>query len=341
MTDTKAHKPAKATVLGGGAFGTAMAQLLGRQNVNVDVWVMEEEVRDAINNKHENTVFLPDIPLSPTVHAVATVEEAFAGTELVLVVVPTPFLRSFVIKYRAVFPVGVPIICCSKGIEKDTLDTPWEIVRDELPGKYTRYLGCMSGPSFAKEVALGMPTNVTVASHDPEIATKVQLQLSDTVFRAYTSSDIIGCELAGAIKNVLAIACGASDGFGFGYDARAALITRGLAELGRLITAKGGDIRTLTSLAGVGDLVLTCTGPLSRNFTVGQRLAKGETIADIKQGMKAVAEGVYAAEGAHQLAEKLGVDMPITEQVYRVLYHGLSISDALKNLQGRSLKSEF
>eukprot|EP01134_Creolimax_fragrantissima_P003026 CFRG3026T1 len=260
------QKPKRVTVIGGGAFGTAMAQLMGRQGIETRMWVMEEHARNAINNDHENVPFLPGCPLAECIKAYSTVEEAVEGTDLVLMVVPTPFFRKFLVANRNAFPTGVPLVLCSKGIENDTLDTPYEIACDELPGKYFKNLSCVSGPSFAKEVALNQPTNVTCAAVSEEVATKVQHYMSDRMFRVYVGDDIIGAELAGACKNVLAIACGASDGFGFGYDARAALITRGLAEIKRLVLAKGGKETTLLGLAGVGDLVLTCTGTLSRNY---------------------------------------------------------------------------
>ncbi|KNC78871.1 hypothetical protein SARC_08709 [Sphaeroforma arctica JP610] len=338
MTGTR--KPKRVTVVGGGAFGTALAQLCGRQGVEVRMWVMEEHARDAINNDHENKPFLPGCPLSDTITAHKEVSEALVDTEMVLFVIPTPFFRSFLVANRTLFPVDVPLVLCSKGIENDSLDTPYEIASEELPGKYLRNLACISGPSFALEVAQNQPTSVTCAAVREEIALTVQHYLSDIMFRVYVGDDIIGAELAGAVKNVLAIACGASDGFGFGYDARAALITRGLAELRRLVVAKGGKESTLMGLAGVGDLVLTCTGTLSRNYQTGKALAEGKSIDDIRNSSKAIAEGVFTAKSIYQMQERTKVDMPICGAVYKVIYEGCSIKDALHTLQSRELKKE-
>jgi len=335
------RKPLKATVIGGGSFGTCMAQLLGRQGILVNMWVREPTVVEKIKATGENSFYLPGCPLSPNIIPTVSLTEALENSELVLLVIPTPFIRSFVIAHREYFATGVPILCCSKGIEKDTLDTPYEILRDELPGKFTKYLGCISGPSFAKEVALGMPTSVTCASENPAVSSYVQKAMSDLNFRVYITNDIIGSELSGAVKNVLAIASGALDGFGFGNNARAALITRGLFELRRLVVAKGGSENGILGLAGVGDLVLTCTSSLSRNYSTGARLAKGETIEQIKESNRTVAEGVFSALSIHQLAEKLKVEMPICEQVYRVIYENVPIQEALSVLQQRPLRSEI
>lgn len=341
MTDSL-KKPKVATVVGGGAFGTAMAQLLGRQGIETRMWVMEEPARKAINETHENTLFLPGCPLAETVKAYATLEEACENTEIVLTVIPTPFFRRFLVANRSTFPTGVPIVLCSKGIENDTLDTPYEIAIDELPGKYAKYLACISGPSFAKEVATGQPTSVTCASENEEVAKTVQEAMSDQNFRVYITNDLIGCELAGAVKNVLAIASGASDGFGFGYDARAALITRGLAEMKRLVVAKGGSAQTLFGLAGIGDLVLTCTGTLSRNYQVGHALAQGKTMEEIKSESKAIAEGVFTCKSLKQMIDREGgIDMPICLSVYRVVYENEPIQEALEKLRARPLRKEF
>jgi len=230
----------------------------------------------------------------------------------------------------------VPIVCCSKGIEQSTLRTPYEILVDELPGKFHDSLAVVSGPSFAKEVAAGLPTNVTCAASNPECARKVQSALSTQIFRVYTGSDIIGAELCGAVKNVLAIACGTSDGLGFGANARAGLITRGLAEMARLVVKKGGRTSTVTGLAGVGDLVLTCSSSLSRNFTVGKGLAEGKA----PDAGSAVAEGVETSRAIYNLAQELGVDMPVCTAVFRVLHEGRFVKEALAELQNRPLRSE-
>jgi len=326
----------KIAVLGGGAFGTAMAAHVANKGFQVSLWVMETEVSKAVNEQHENTSFLPGIKLSPKIVATNSVEEAVSGAIAILLVIPTPFVGQWVAEHHTQLPTEVPLVCCSKGIEIQSLRTPYEILVDELPGKYHRMLCVISGPSFAKEVALGMPTNVTCASEHSRVAAQVQDILSARHFRVYTGSDVIGAELCGAIKNVLAIASGASDGLQFGADARAALITRGLAEMARLVVKKGGRASTIMGLAGVGDLVLTCTGTLSRNYTVGRQIGEGKAM---DTGM-AVAEGVKTSLAIRRLAEDLQVDMPLCNAVYQVLHEGVDIKKVLGELQDRPLRSE-
>ncbi|CEM31911.1 unnamed protein product [Vitrella brassicaformis CCMP3155] len=332
--------PKKVAVMGGGAFGTGMAQLMARKGCKVMLQVREAEAREGINNDHENTLFLPGVKLEPSITAVDGVPEAVKDAEMIFLVIPTQFLRKFIQTFHSCLPVGVPMVCCAKGIENDTLQTPFEIMEEELPGKYHRHLGVLTGPSFAREVAEGQQTNVTVAARDPEIAKKVQYAVSDECFRAYTSSDVIGCEICGAIKNVYAIASGALEGFGMGYNARAALITRGLAEISRLAVQKGASPLTISGLAGVGDLTLTCTGTLSRNWQLGNRMAKGETLQQITESMRAVAEGVHTAKSLHQLMETMGIHMPIADEIYKVLFEGKGMKEALAALRSRPLREE-
>lgn len=329
-----------AGVIGGGAFGTAMAIHLAKKGMQVKMWVMEDNVREAINTEHENTTFLPGFQLDEKISAVADMKE-LGDCEMALFVIPTPFLRSFIVANRESIPVGVPLAALSKGIENETLLTPHEILEDELPGKYHRWLAVISGPSFAAEVAKGKPTSVSCASRDVEVARKFQKCMSTQTFRVYTGTDVMGCEICGAVKNVLAIAAGASDGFDFGSNGRAALITRGLAEITRLAVKKGADPATMAGLAGVGDLVLTTSSSQSRNFTVGYRMAKGETLDEIISSMKMVAEGVKTARSVHYMAQSLEVDMPICEQVYEVLYNQKPILEALSSLQHRPLRDEL
>eukprot|EP00928_Gymnodinium_smaydae_P045265 TRINITY_DN30194_c0_g1_i1.p1 TRINITY_DN30194_c0_g1~~TRINITY_DN30194_c0_g1_i1.p1 ORF type:complete len:399 (+),score=87.95 TRINITY_DN30194_c0_g1_i1:141-1199(+) len=313
-----------------------MAAHLAAKGYRVSLWALEAEVCESVNTKHENTQFLSGVSLSPNVIATGSVIDAVRDASLILLVIPTPFIGSWVEKYQTSLPTGVPLLCCSKGIETETLRTPFEILIDELPGKYHKMLCVVSGPSFAREVAQGLPTSVACASEDPALAERVQEALSTRSLRVYTSSDVIGAELCGAIKNVLAIACGASDGMKFGCNARAALITRGLAEMSRLVVRKGGKASTIMGLAGAGDLLLTCTGTLSRNYTVGRQLGEGK-------GMDtgaAVAEGVQTSRAIHTLAESLKVDMPLCEAVYRVVHCGVNIREALASLQDRPLRSE-
>eukprot|EP00931_Biecheleriopsis_adriatica_P015903 TRINITY_DN11902_c0_g1_i2.p1 TRINITY_DN11902_c0_g1~~TRINITY_DN11902_c0_g1_i2.p1 ORF type:complete len:381 (+),score=78.20 TRINITY_DN11902_c0_g1_i2:52-1143(+) len=326
----------KAAVLGGGAFGSALATHLGSKGFRVSMWVLESEVCAGINFARENKIFLPGVRLNENIIATTSVEEAVQEAEFILLAIPTPFISRWVAQHQTLLPTDVPLVCCSKGIEMGTLRTPFEILVDELPGKYHRMLCVISGPSFAKEVATGLPTNVTCASKSGDVAERVQEALSSRHFRVYTAADVIGAELCGAIKNVLAIASGASDGLGLGANARAALISRGLAEMARLVVKKGGCSSTIMGLAGVGDLVLTCTGALSRNYTIGKQLGEGK-------GMDtgaAVAEGVSTSLAVHELAEKLEVDMPLCEAVYQVLHRGVEVQTALATLQDRPLRSE-
>jgi len=327
--------------MGGGAFGTAMAQVLGRNGHKVVMWVREYEVAESINKNHTNDLFLRGVKISPNITASNDPIEALAGTEIVLIVIPTPYLRSVMIKHRDSLPLQVPLVCCTKGIEQGTLLTPYEILVAELPGKYHDMLCAVSGPSFAKEVAKGLPTNVLCASVSENVAIWVQNVMSDKAFRVYTGVDVIGAELCGAIKNVIAIACGASKGYGFERNTAAALITRGLVEMTRLCLAKGAKPETMTGLAGIGDLLLTCTSNKSRNFTVGKRIAGGETLQEIIDNMKMVAEGVKTSVSVHKLSKQLGIEMPICEQVYQVLHQGKSFKKALDELQARPLGKEF
>lgn len=334
--DVKPVVAGKVTVLGGGAFGTAMAQHIAKKGTKVSIWALEADVVKGINESHENKTFLPGVTLCDNVTSTSDVSEAVLGAEMLLLIIPTPFIARWLAQNQTKLPWNVPLVCCSKGIEESTLRTPYEILVDELPGKYHSQLCVISGPSFAKEVVAGLPTNVTCASKNLEVARNVQAFVSSRSFRVYTASDVFGAELCGAVKNVLAIACGASDGLGFGDNARAALITRGLREMARLIVKKGGRAETITGLAGVGDLVLTCSSTLSRNYTVGKSLAQGKS-ANTGQ---AVAEGVKTSLALHKLTEQLGVSMPICEAVYGVIHGGVPLVKALEALQDRSLKSE-
>jgi glycerol-3-phosphate dehydrogenase (NAD(P)+) len=328
-------------VLGGGAFGTAMAQLMGRNNYKVKMWVRKPSTRESINERHENPVYLKGFTLSENITAKATVQEAVEGASLVIVAVPTPFLRETFAAHRDVLPTKVPIVLLSKGLENHSLMTPLEIMREELPGKYGKYICAVSGPSFANEIARGLPTNVTCASDCPEVALRVQAMISDRMFRVYTTDDTMGVEYGGALKNVIAIATGCSDGLGMGFNARAALITRGLAEISRLAVAKGGRPITMLSLAGVGDLLLTCTAPQSRNYSVGYRIAKGETLAEIQATMTEVAEGVLTAKAVYALANEMNLELPICKAVYEVLYTGKPLLEAVSELLDREPRGEI
>jgi glycerol-3-phosphate dehydrogenase (NAD(P)+) len=331
----------RAAVIGGGSWGTALASVLGQNGHDTVVWAHDKEVARALTEKHQNPKYLPGLQLSERVSGTHALAEALAGAELVVAVNPSHFTRQVMREALPFLPRATPIVCATKGIENETLFTMYEVLEDVLPAELHPYLVCLSGPSFAKETMQRMPTAVVVASPWEKMAQRVQRYFSNDYFRVYTSVDVAGVELGGSLKNVCAIAAGISDGMGFGNNTRAAIMTRGLAELVRLAVRKGANPLTLSGLAGMGDLVLTCTGELSRNRTVGLGLGRGQTLPQVLSGMTQVAEGVRTAKSVHDLARKLGVEMPLHEAIYRILYEGLSPKAALQSLTSRELKSEF
>lgn len=328
-------------VIGAGSWGTALADLLAEKGHDVALWVREEEVHRQILNEGENRVFLPGVRLSASLRPVRTYEEALEGRDLVMLVVPSHVIRGVVRGLRAYLRPGTDIVTGTKGIENDTLMMVSEVVRDEIPEWEPERFACLAGPSFAKEVSRRYPTAVTVACPDGERARVLQDVFSTDSFRVYAGRDLVGTQLGGALKNVIAIGAGVSDGLGFGHNARAALITRGLAEITRLAVAMGATPLTLAGLAGMGDLVLTCTGDLSRNRSVGLRIGKGESLEEITSSMNMVAEGVKTALSAHALGRKRRVELPITDQVYRILYEGKDPLEAVRDLMTRKLKEEL
>ena len=330
----------RAAVIGAGAWGTALAGLLAGAGHEVRIWAYEPEVAQAINQDHENTVFLPGAKLPENLTAHNDLSQALPGAELVVLVMPSHVFRHVLRQAAANIPQDATLVSCSKGIEEGTGFSMCEVAKDVLSEDLHHGFCCLSGPSFAKEVAAGAPTAVTVGSRDADAARKVQLAFSTSRFRVYTSYDLTGVELGGAIKNPLAIAAGMCAGLGLGHNAMAALITRGLAEMTRLSLAKGGQIATLAGLAGLGDLVLTCTGELSRNRTVGARLAQGESIDQITSSTKTVAEGVRNTKTVLNLAKRNNVVMPIIEAVYQVIYQGKSPKNIVNDLMTRDLKPE-
>ncbi len=333
----------KIGVIGGGAWGTALAMHAARVGHEVTIWAHERDVVADIRDNRRNSVFLPGFELPAGVTASEDLEAVVAGTTLVLSVAPTPHVGRVIGSVARVFRDDHILVSCSKGIENDSLETVDQILERALPHKLHGNLAYLSGPSFAKEVADQSPTAVTVASHMPWVGRQVQQWLSNNRFRCYTTRDVAGVELGGALKNVMAICVGAGDGLGFGYNVRAGLITRGLAEITRMAVRKGADPLTLQGLAGMGDLVLTCTGELSRNRTVGVRLGRGETLEQILSSTVTVAEGVLTSRSAWQLADKLGVAdrVPIIEQAYRVLWEGKDLLVAMEDLMSRPLKDEL
>ncbi len=330
----------KIGVIGAGSWGTTLADLLAKRGHDVTLWAYESELVEEMGGTRINSLFLPGISLSPSLAFTNDLACAVGGKELILCVVPTHVLRGVIRQALPAVPADAVIVSATKGIELETLQAVSQIYEELLTPHLFRRFAVLSGPSFAREVAQEMPTAVVAAAADEAIARLVQEIFTTRWFRVYTNSDVIGVELGGALKNVIAIAAGIADGLGFGYNTRAALITRGLAEITRIGLAMGARSETFAGLAGMGDLVLTCTGDLSRNRTVGVQLGQGLTLATILGEMRMVAEGVKTAESTFLLARKLGVEMPITEQVYRVLYENKPARDAVIELMARELKPE-
>ncbi|CCW65227.1 unnamed protein product [Phytomonas sp. EM1] len=334
----------KGAVFGSGAFGTALATVLAKKCEQVKVWHMNAGEANLINEKRENVMFLKGVPLAKSISYTADVEDTYREAEIIFFVIPTPFMRGF-LKVHAkglldhVRANRVPVVVCSKGIEQSTLKFPAQILMEYLPGVRVSVL---AGPSFAIEVAKDMLTNVTVASDDLEEARRIQRMLStpDGMFRCWAGLDTIGCEVASAVKNVLAIASGAANGLGMGTNARAALISRGLIEIRDLTQALGGNGQAVFGLAGLGDLTLTCSSELSRNFTVGNKLGKGMTMAEIMRDAKAFAEGVVTSEPLFRLAEKLKVSMPLCREVYLVVHKQKDARASLHDLLRLPLRDE-
>ena len=328
-------------VLGAGAFGTSLAKVLADQGNPTKLWARRADLAEVINRAHRNERYLPDSVLPDTLTATSTFADTLADAELVLFVVPSHATRAVAEEAKAHIPPGAIICSATKGIENGTLMLMSEVMVDVLGQDAESRLTYLSGPSFAKEIAAGVPTAVTVAGTNSKAAERVQREFATANLRMYYSHDVPGVEVGGALKNVIAIAAGAIDGLGFGLNTRAALMTRGLAEIGRVAAAKGAAPLTLMGLAGMGDLVLTCTGSLSRNRTVGFELGKGRKLSDILESLGQVAEGVKTTKSAHELGKKLGVDTPITDEVYRVLYEDKPAKQALVDLMTRPLKHEM
>lgn len=325
------------TILGAGAWGTALAISLSTRH-RVTLWARDAAQIAAMRASRFNQRYLPAAELPAALHLTSDLNEAFTGAEFILVAVPIAALRT-TLRQIAQLTAPVPVIWACKGFEADTAQLPHQIAAEILP--QTFQYGVLSGPSFAQEVARGLPTALTLASGDGEFARHAAQSLHHARLRIYSSTDIVGVEVGGAIKNVLAIAAGIADGMGFGLNARAALITRGLAEMTRLGLKMGGCAETLGGLSGAGDLILTCTGDLSRNRQVGMLLAQQQALPDILRQLGHVAEGVYTVRAVHRLAQRLGVDMPICAAVYRVLYEQVPAASAVEELLNRAPNSEF
>jgi glycerol-3-phosphate dehydrogenase (NAD(P)+) len=327
----------KCAVIGAGAWGTALATLLADNGHPTVVWAYEPDVAEAINDAHENPRFLPGVQLHPELRATADKATAVTAAELVVYATPSHVLRDVSSSARAWMSPNATLVVATKGIERERLALMTDVIAEEFAG---HPVVALSGPSFASEVAARQPTAIVAASTDAAAARRAQEVLSSPSFRVYTHDDVIGAELAGALKNVMAVATGISDGLELGFNARAALITRGLAEMMRLGARLGARPSTFAGLAGVGDLVLTCTGALSRNRTVGLEIGRGATLSEVLAGRETVAEGVITTESAKALAEREGVEMPIVNAVHRVLFERQPARWALVELMTRGLRGE-
>lgn len=326
----------KIAVLGAGAWGTALAISLATRH-EVHLWTRNPAQCAEMSEERVNRRYLPGFPFPDALRIELKLEQALDQADLALVVVPTAGFRQ-VVRQIAELGAKMPLLWACKGFEAGTAKLPHQVVAEELGGK--AQCGALSGPSFAQEVAKGLPTALTLASRDEPFAHAMALALHSPRLRVYSSPDVVGVEVGGAVKNVLAIAAGISDGMGYGYNARAALITRGLAEIGRLGVAMGGRPETFMGLTGAGDLILTCTGDLSRNRTVGLRLAQGQTLDTILTELGHIAEGVHSAREVSRLAESMNVEMPISRAVCQVLFEGMPPGKAVEELLNREPKAE-
>ena len=327
-------------VIGGGSWGTALADVLAGNGHDTLLWAYETDLVEEIARTRTNSLYLPGFTLNRSLACTNSLSEALKGRTMIWLVTPVQVMRSVLAQAAGSIEPGAVIVNASKGIELNTLKTVSqvcsEILGEEALGRYV----ALSGPTFAREVVAGLPSLIVAASSDERCASRVQAALSNATFRVYTNTDVIGVELGGAVKNVIAIAAGICDGLGFGHNARAALITRGLAEMNRLGLAMGAQPATFAGLAGMGDLVLTCTGDLSRNRTVGFKLGQGMLLADILAEMRMVAEGVKSAESVYLLARRQGVEMPIVEKAYQILHEDKPARQAVMELMARDLKAE-
>jgi glycerol-3-phosphate dehydrogenase (NAD(P)+) len=323
-------------VVGAGAWGTALAQVCASAGQVVTIWALESEVVTSIAETQENTLYLPGIALSPAITPTHDLGR-MAEVDAVLAVVPAQFMRATLAQLAPILRAGTPVVLCSKGIEQGSLNLMTDVLASELPDCIGAVL---SGPSFAKDVAIGQPTAVTLACADLELGARLVEMLGIATFRPYLSNDLVGAEIGGAVKNVLAIACGMAEGRGLGESARAALITRGFTEMTRLGVALGGQAKTLAGLCGLGDLVLTCSSTSSRNFSLGLALGQGQSIEEALSGKRSVAEGATTAPALLALAQSKNVSMPICEGVAAILAGRIEVARAIEALLSRPFKTE-
>jgi len=324
-------------VAGGGSWGTALAHLLAANGHEASLWLRDAAVAEAINQRHENPRYLPGFALHPALRA--TIDGAVLNREIVVLAVPCQQLRGWLTEHARFFRANAVLVNAAKGIETANLATCAEVTEQTIGNLRPRY-AALSGPSFAADVLRGLPTAVVLAARDEALGHALRRIFSGPAFRCYSSTDVMGVEMGGAVKNVMAIAAGVCDGLGLGHNSRAALITRGLAEMSRLGTARGAHPHTFMGLSGLGDLTLTCTGDLSRNRQVGLRLGQGENLDHITHSLGMVAEGVKTTAAIHELAQRLGVEAPLTNAVYSILYEGCSPREVLHNLMTRQLRDE-
>jgi len=328
------------SVIGGGSWGSAFARYLGSIGLPTILWIREQEILAQAAATRENTVFLPGFVFPETVRFTDDLRESATAADVVFIAVPSQFCRAVYGRVAPVLRREQIVVSLTKGFDKRTLMRMSQVMEEVFRPNVRPHIAVLSGPSFAKEVASGNPTALVVASRDPAAAREVQHLISSVAVRGYTSTDVTGVEVAGALKNVVAIAAGIADAMKFGLNTRAALITRGLVEITNLGLALGARKETFYGLAGIGDLILTCTGELSRNHRVGQELGRGRTLREILAGMKMVAEGIHTTVAARRIARALGVEMPISEQIYQVLYRGKPPRKAVEELMTRALKAE-
>jgi glycerol-3-phosphate dehydrogenase (NAD(P)+) len=328
------------TVLGGGSWGTALALQLARVGHSVRLWARNADFVAELAANRENRVYLPGIALPKSIRPTPPLGDACADSEMVVVVCPSKGVRALADGLRQALRGRPIVVSATKGVEQGTQLTMTAILAEVLGSEHAGNVAVLSGPSFAREVSVDVPTAVTSAARDIQVAEEVQRLFNGQTFRVYTSTDVVGVEIGGAVKNVIAVAAGVSDGLGFGFNSRAALITRGLAEVSRLALRLGAERQTLMGLSGLGDLVLTCTGDQSRNRTVGLRLGRGEQLEDIVASMKEVAEGVHNTRSVRELAASVSIEMPITEQMYQLIYEKKSPRQVVTELMTRSLRRE-
>jgi len=330
----------RATVIGAGAWGTSLARHLAEKSLTVKMWAYESEVVGTINGKHENSRYLPGVSLPQSLTATSSFKETLDHSDFLILAVPSHVMRSVIKDMQPSLFEARPIVVATKGIEEETLKLMTQVLQELLPASWAHGITVLTGPSFATEVCQSKPTTVLLAGQDSALTTQLQSVFMTSSFRVYTGNDLIGAQLGGALKNVMAIAAGVVDGLDLGSNARAALITRGLAEIIRLGLALGADVHTLYGLSGLGDLVLTCTGSLSRNYTVGLKLGQGESLENILKETITVAEGIRTTRATMSLATQLQVDMPIVQGVHALLFESKPARQAVEDLMSRSAKEE-